>query len=49
MAPLNEGRARAGPQQDERFGHVVFVNDVFFCAYEVLRCVGWIASELGLG
>ena len=41
MAPLYEGRARAGPQQDEHFGHVVFVNDVFFCAYEVLRCVTW--------
>lgn len=39
MAPLYEGRARAGPDGNERFGHVVFVNDVYFCAYEVLRCV----------
>ncbi len=41
MAPLYDGRAAAaGPTgQEERFGHVVFVNDVFFCAYEVLRCV----------
>lgn len=31
MAPLYEGRAGSP------FGHVVFVNDVFFCAYDVLR------------
>ena len=37
-APLTRRQTRGGqPSQQRRFDHVVFVNDVYLCAYEVLR------------
>jgi len=36
--PVTRRQTRGGqPSQQRRFDHVVFVNDVYFCAYEVLR------------